>query len=104
MKVKEWLRSVRGKESPDDAYVDGAQLPAEPEGPYRARLVEATHHASPEGIDVGEREVIRGQVQLLYRVRCPCSHQWTADEFRRLSLCPKCGRAVLVELPELPTA
>jgi hypothetical protein len=103
MKLKDLLRDVRGKQPPEEAYVDGADVPAEPEGPYRARMAEATHQPAPEGIDVKEREVVTGALQLLYRTRCPCGHQWDALDFQRISLCPQCGRAVLVEPPRLPS-
>jgi hypothetical protein len=102
MKLKDWLRDVRGKPQPEEVYVDGAALSAEPEGPYRARMEEATHRSTPEGIDVGEREVVTGQLQLLLRIRCPCGHEWDTLEFHRMTLCPQCDRAVLVDVPELP--
>jgi hypothetical protein len=102
MKLKDLLRDVRGKKPTDEVYVDGAQLPAEPEGPYRARMAEAKHHPAPRGIDVSEPEVVTGQLQLLYRIHCPCGHQWDTTDFQRVSLCGKCDRAVLVELPQLP--
>jgi hypothetical protein len=103
MKVKDWLRLVRGKHEQDETYVDGSELSADPEGPYRARLGgTARHHAGSEGIDVGEREVVRGELQLVYRVHCPCTHHWDETQFQRLSLCPKCGRAVVVDPPQPP--
>jgi len=102
MKIKDWLRDARGKPPPEEVYVDAAEVPAEPEGPYRARLEAATHTAAPEGIDVSEREVVNGRLQLIYRTRCTCGHQWDAPQFQRMSICPQCGRAVLVAAPELP--
>ena len=102
MKLKDWLRDPRGNSPPDEVYVDAAEVPAEPEGPYRARLEVAAHTATPEGIAVSEREVVHGQLQLIYRTRCTCGHQWDALQFQRMSLCPQCGRAVLVAVPELP--
>jgi len=101
VKIKDWIRDVRGKQPPEEVYVDAAEVPTEPEGPYRARMAEATRRAVPQGIDVSEREVVAGEVQVLYRTRCPCGHQWDAVEFQRLSLCQNCGRAVLVEAPKL---
>jgi hypothetical protein len=59
-------------------------------------------HAVPDGIDVNEREVVTGRLELLYRTHCPCGHRWDAAEFHRMTLCPKCDRAVLVEAPTLP--
>ena len=58
MKLKDLLHGVGGHHPPKETYVDGASVPAEPEGPYRARMEHATHHAAPEGIDVREREVV----------------------------------------------
>lgn len=101
MKLKDLLRGVGGKQPPEETYVDGASVPAEPEGPYRARLTESTRHAaSAEGFDVREREVVTGMLQVVYRTHCPCGHEWDAPEFVRMSLCQKCGRAVLVEAPK----
>jgi hypothetical protein len=102
MKLKDWLRDPRGKPSADEVYVDSAAVPAEPEGPYRARMVAGTRVAAPEGIDVSEREVVAGHVQLIYRIQCACGHQWDSAEFQRMSLCTHCGRAVLVEPPAAP--
>ena len=103
MKLKDWLREARGKRSPGDVYVNFAEAPTEPEGPYRARMAAATHRPAPEGIDVSEREVVRGEVQLVYRIRCTCGHQWETLDFQRMSICPKCGCAVLVDPPKLPS-
>jgi len=102
MKLKDWLRHARGKPETPETYVDGSALQADPEGPYRARLEKAIHHSTPEGIDVLEREVIKGQLQLLFRTRCPCGHEWDAPEFHRVTLCPNCERPVLVDAPRLP--
>ena len=102
MKLKDLLSDVRGKKPPEEIYFDAAQLPAEPEGPYRARIAEAQYHAAPPGIDVSEREVVTGRLQLLYRIHCPCGHQWDATDFQRVSLCSNCDRAVLVDMPRLP--
>jgi len=103
MKLKDLLRGVAGKQPADETYFDSASVPAEPEGPYRARLEQATHHAAaPAGIDVAEREVVTGVLQVLYRTSCPCGHQWDSEQFQRIGICAKCGRAVLVETPTLP--
>ena len=102
MKLKNWLRDVGGKRTPEDEYVDSAEVPPEPEGPYRARMAASTHHAAPVGIDVNEREIVAGHVELFYRILCPCGHHWDSVEFQKMSLCPQCGRAVLVEEPTLP--
>jgi len=103
MKLKDLLRGVAGKQSDHETYFDSASVPAEPEGPYRARMEHAAHHsAAPSGIDVGEREVVTGALQVLYRTSCPCGHQWDSEQFQRIGICAKCGRAVLVEKPTLP--
>ena len=104
MKLKDWIRDARGNRPPEETYVDAADAPTAPEGPYRARMAMAdtTHHSTPDGIDVNEREVVTGRLELLYRIHCPCGHRWDATEFHRMTLCPKCERAVLVEAPTLP--
>jgi hypothetical protein len=102
MKIKDWIRDVRGKQAPDETYVDSAAAPVEPEGPYRARLTKSDHERAVEGIDVTERETVKGEVQVLYRTHCPCGHQWESAELQRFTLCSKCDRAVLAELPKLP--
>ena len=103
MKLKNWLRDVGGKRTPEDEYVDSAEVPPEPEGPYRARMAASTHRHAPEGFDVNEREVVTGHAELLYRILCPCGHHWDTQQFHKMSLCPKCSRAVLVDEPKLPT-
>ncbi len=102
MKLKKWIRDVRGRHPPEETYVDSAEAPVEPEGPYRARMTKSEHERVVEGIDVTERETVKGEVQLIYRTRCPCGHQWESAELQRFTLCSKCGRAVLAELPNLP--
>lgn len=102
MKLKKWIRDVRGRHPPEETYVDSAEAPVEPEGPYRARMTKSEHERVVEGIDVTERETVKGEVQLIYRTRCPCGHQWESAELQRFTLCSKCGRAVLAELPKLP--
>ena len=103
MKLKDLLRDVRGKRPQEEVYVHFAEAPVEPEGPYRARMAVATHKPAPEGIDVSEREVVPGELQVLYRTRCTCGHQWETLDFQRMSICPNCGRAVLVDPPKLPS-
>jgi len=63
----------------------------------------ATHHPAPAGIDVNEREVVTGHVDLVYRIHCPCGYHWDTQQFQKMSLCAKCGRAVLVDQPGLST-
>lgn len=103
MKLKNWLPHVGGKHPPEETYVDSAEVPPEPEGPYRARMAVATHHRAPEGIDVKERDVVTGRLELVYRISCPCGHQWATLKYQQVSLCAKCGCAVLVDPPQLPT-
>ena len=103
MKIKDWIRDVRGKQPPEETYVDSAEAPVEPEGPYRARLTTSEHHRVVEGIDVTERETVKGEVQVVYRTHCPCGHHWDSAELQRFTLCSICGRAVLAELPKLPS-
>jgi hypothetical protein len=103
MKLKNWIRDARGNRSPEEKYVNAVDAPSEPEGPYRARMAAATHHPAPEGIDVREREVVVGTLELRYCTRCPCGHEWESAQFQRMTLCAKCGRAVLVEAPSLPS-
>ena len=67
MKLKNWLPHVGGKQAPEERYIDSAEVPPEPEGPYRARMAEATHHRAPEGIDVKEREVVTGRCRARHR-------------------------------------
>jgi len=102
MKLKDWIRDARGKRPAEETYVDFAAVPPEPEGPYRARMAVATHERAPAGIDVNEREIVAGELQLLYRTRCPCGHYWDAVHFERMSICPNCARAVLVDAPTVP--
>ena len=96
--LKNWIRNARGKQE-QDTYVNSAEVPAEPEGPYRARAVTAPHEHAPPGFEVRERQVVHGELQVLYQVRCPCGHQWSSTLFQRMSVCPQCDRAVLVAVP-----
>jgi DNA-directed RNA polymerase subunit RPC12/RpoP len=103
--LKKWLpghRGDRGKPQ-EEVYVDFAKAPEEPEGPYRARMALSTHVPVLEGIDVSERDVVAGQLQVIYQVCCPCGQRWQSPQFQRMSICPKCSRAVLVEAPKAPT-
>ena len=103
MKLKDWLRDIRGKRPPEEVYVHFAEAPAEPDGPYRARVSTAIRQPAVDGIDVSERDVVRGELQVMYRTHCPCGHAWDTLQFHRMSICPKCGCAVLVSAPKLPS-
>jgi len=96
--LKNWFRAVRGKQKPD-VYVDFAAIPEEPVGPYRAREVTASRETAAEGFEVREREVVKGELQVLYLIRCPCGYRWSSPQFQRMSVCPQCDRAVLVAAP-----
>jgi hypothetical protein len=95
--LRKWFRALRGPRPPEEVYVDSATVPAEPEGPYRARLETAVQQRTVSGVDVGEREVVAGEWLANDQLRCPCGHLWQGPEFQRMNLCPRCGRAVLVE-------
>lgn len=93
-----WVGRIRERLKPT-AYVDWSEVPDGPESPYRARLTSPTDH-SPEGVEVLEREVVRGKVSVVYEIRCGCGRRWFSPRFERVHLCPRCGRAVLVDPPE----
>jgi hypothetical protein len=99
IKLRKWFRVLRGPRPPEEIYVDSATVPAEPEGPYRARLEAAAQQRTVAGVDVGEREVVAGEWLAGDQLRCPCGHRWQGTEVQRMNLCPQCGRAVLVEVP-----
>jgi hypothetical protein len=101
--LKDWIRELRGKRAPEEVYVESKAVPEEPAGPYRARLETSSQPRVVEGIDVSEREVVVGELQVLYAIRCPCGHRWPSPQPQRMNLCPKCNRAVLIEVPTLPT-
>jgi hypothetical protein len=91
-----WVARLRHRILP--SYVDGSELPEEPEPPYRARL-HVPEAMTPTGMEVTEREVVRGTVKVVYEIRCECRRRWFQREFKRIQVCPRCGRAVLVESP-----
>jgi hypothetical protein len=77
-------------------YVDWSDIPEGPRSPYFARLTLPAEQG-PEGVDVLEREVVRGQMKVIYEVRCGCGRRWFNPRLERVQVCPRCGRAVLVE-------
>jgi hypothetical protein len=99
---RNWFRGSRDKPSQEEVYVDSASVPAEPEGPYRARLETAARERVVAGIDVSERETVTGELQVVYVTRCPCGNRWESSQAQRMSVCAKCNRAVLVEVPGIP--
>jgi hypothetical protein len=79
-------------------YVDGCDVPELPESPYRARLTIPIEHA-PEGVEVRERDVVRGKMKVVYEIRCACGRRWFNPRLERVQVCPRCGRAVLLQPP-----
>jgi hypothetical protein len=77
-------------------YVDWSDAPDVPESPYRARLSPTAERSSRE-VEVGESEVVRGEVTMIYEVRCPCGKRWFNLQPEHMQLCPRCGRAVLLD-------
>jgi hypothetical protein len=98
MRLKDWLNDVSEMLKPT-AYVDYHDIPDEPEGPYRAR-VSAGLDLGPQGVEVCEREIVRGEMQRVYAIRCACGRRWFDTEPERLQVCPKCGRAVLLQMTD----
>ena len=80
-------------------YVDGSDLEYEQLSPYRARL-NVPEELTPYGMEVTEREVVRGTVRVVYEIRCECRRRWFQRSLERVQVCPRCSRAVLVERPD----
>ncbi len=92
------INGLRDRFTPT-VYVDGRDVPDPPESPYRARLTIAPEHA-PEGVEVRERDVVRGKMKVVYEIRCACGKRWFNPRLERVQLCPRCGRAVLLQTPD----
>jgi hypothetical protein len=81
------------------SYVDWHDIPDDPPSPYQARLTFPPEQ-TVAGVEVREREVVRGTVTVVYQVRCVCRRRWFMRRFERVQLCPRCGRAVLLDAPD----
>jgi hypothetical protein len=93
-----WMGRLRDRFKPTE-YVEWADTPEAPECPYRARLSLPVEHL-PAGVEVRERDVVRGEMKVVYEVRCACGRRWFNPRLERVQLCPRCGRAVLLHPPE----
>jgi len=91
----DWVNGVRNRLLPT-VYVDSADVPDTPPSPYRARIMPRPEER-PEEPEVGEREVVRGQMRTVYEVRCLCGKRWFNPQFESIQLCPRCGCVVLLE-------
>ena len=96
--VTTWLQRLRNRLTPGQ-YVDWSDLPDEPESPYRARLTVRKEDV-PDDIEVGGREVVPGEMKIIYEVRCACGKRWFNPRRENVQLCPRCGRAVLLRDPD----
>jgi hypothetical protein len=76
-------------------YVDARDVPDLPESPYRARVTIPLEHG-PDGVEVLEqRDVVRGEMKMIYEVHCPCGKRWFNPRLENVQVCPRCARAVL---------
>ncbi len=96
--LSDWMLRIRDRLKPV-SYLDWHEIPDEPVSPYRARLTLPPDQTT-SGMEVREREVVRGKVNVVYEIRCSCRRRWFARHLERLQICPRCGSAVLLEPPE----
>ena len=95
-----WLAWLRDRLAPTH-YIDGHDLPPEPESPYRARLTVPKEQVSDD-LEIGEREVVSGRMRVVYEVRCACGRRGFNPRLENVQQCPRCGRAVLLRDPAKP--
>jgi hypothetical protein len=81
------------------SYVDYSDVPEGPVSPYRARLTTASLDDDLQSEDFDSREVVRGEMRVVYEIRCGCGRRWFNPSRERVQICPRCGRAVLLEVP-----
>ena len=97
-RVTTWWQRLRNRLRPSQ-YVDWSDLPAEPESPYRARLTVRKEEV-PDEIELGKRDVVPGEMKVIYEVRCACGKRWFNPRRENVQLCPRCDRAVLLRDPD----
>ena len=95
--LPDWVVRLRNRLKPA-SYVDYAEIPDEQVSPYRARLTLPADQ-TVSGVEVRERDVVRGRVNVVYEIRCSCRRRWYMRKLERLQICPRCGSAVLLEPP-----
>lgn len=95
--VMRWISGLRDRLAPT-TYVDSSDVPDLPEPPYRARLSIPLEQGA-DGVEVREREVVRGKMRTIYEVHCPCGKRWFNPRLETVQLCPRCNRAVVLNPP-----
>jgi len=96
-RVASWVGELRDRLKPT-TYVDAHEIPDDAPSPYRARLTVPAEQ-NPTGVEIQGREVVRGEITLIYEVRCACGKRWFSPCLENLQLCPRCDRAVLLQAP-----